>query len=51
MYLTDRPHLKENMSFDKYKEKITVSNHKENTYYDKRDKDDLMNEILKIGAD
>ena len=43
LYLTDRPYFKDPMSFDDYYDKACPAP----VVYDMRDKDDIMNEILR----
>ena len=47
LYLTDRPYLKEHMSFSDYYDRAYPAP----VEYNKRDKDDLMAEILQIGGE
>lgn len=47
LYLVDRPYLKDQMSFNDYYEKIYPPEVK----MDKREKDEIMEELLKIGGE
>ena len=47
LYLTDRPYLQDNLTFNDY----YAQAYPEPVHYDTRDKDEIMREILTIGGD